>query len=240
MLNSTIKTRILKKSYVTFWSYYKSDGTLDNVLHHYEITSNAIAVFAVGQTPSKRDASFSSKSNLVEVLENGTIVGIDSGITLQLTMTDNGKGTTDLFGVTLQRKAGGVWFSSNWNITKTQEQLLHTGNVYVSTSGLPQSIAKTTNSKGFIATTEKVISESVPFNIVAYPNPSTSYFAVAVNGGSNEKVTVKVYDVLGRLINNIQSTDGQNITFGSDLPRGTYITVISQGAESKTVKLIKN
>jgi aspartokinase-like uncharacterized kinase len=54
-------------------SYYKSDGTLDNVLHHYEITSNAIAVF-VGQTPSKRDTSFSSKSNLVEVLENGTIV----------------------------------------------------------------------------------------------------------------------------------------------------------------------
>jgi aspartokinase-like uncharacterized kinase len=40
------------------WSYYKSDGTLDNVLHHYEITSNAIAVF-VGQTPSKRDTSFS-------------------------------------------------------------------------------------------------------------------------------------------------------------------------------------
>jgi hypothetical protein len=40
---------------------------------------------------------FYSKSNLVEVLENGTTVGIDSGITLQLTMTDNGKGTTDLF-----------------------------------------------------------------------------------------------------------------------------------------------
>jgi hypothetical protein len=34
-------------------------------------------------------------------------------------------------------------------------------------------------------TFEKVISESVPFNIVAYPNPSTSYFG-AVNGGSNE------------------------------------------------------
>jgi aspartokinase-like uncharacterized kinase len=34
-------------------SYYKSDGTLDNVLHHYEITSNAIAVF-VGQTHLKK------------------------------------------------------------------------------------------------------------------------------------------------------------------------------------------
>jgi hypothetical protein len=36
-------------------------------------------------------------------------------------MTDNGKGTTDLFGVTLQRKAGGVW--TVWNITKTQNIL---------------------------------------------------------------------------------------------------------------------
>jgi hypothetical protein len=34
---------------------------------------------------------------------------------------------------------------------------------------------------------------------------------------------------LGRLLNNIQNTDGQNITLGPDLPRGTYITVISQG-----------
>jgi hypothetical protein len=71
MLNSTIKHES-SKVICYILSYYKSDGTLDNVLHHYEIT-NAIAVFAVGQTPSKRDASFSSKSNLVEVLENGTM-----------------------------------------------------------------------------------------------------------------------------------------------------------------------
>ncbi|PKH67825.1 hypothetical protein CXF59_05925, partial [Flavobacterium sp. ALD4] len=227
------------KSYVTFWSYYKSDGTLDNVLHHYEITSNAIAVFAVGQTTSKRDASFSSKSNLVEVLENGTTVGIDSGITLQLTMTDNGKGTTDLFGITLQRKAGGVWFSSKWNATKTQEQLLNKGNVYVSTSGLPQSTAKTTNSKGSVATIEKIISEPVPFNIAVYPNPSNDQFTIAVAGDSKEKVALQVYDMNGRLIKTIQSSDGQSINFGSELPSGIYISVISQGVKSKTVKLIK-
>jgi hypothetical protein len=78
---------------------------------------------------------FYSKSNLVEVLENGTTVGIDS-ITLQLTMTDNGKGTTDLFGITLQRL---VFGSPNWNVTKTQEQLQR--NVYVSYT-LPQSTAE--------------------------------------------------------------------------------------------------
>jgi hypothetical protein len=75
---------------------------------------------------------------------------------------------------------------SNWN-TKTQGSIF-TQCICSHLDYLNQ--AKTTNSKGFIATTEKVISESVPFNIVAYPNPSTSYFAV-VNGGSNEKV-VKV------------------------------------------------
>jgi hypothetical protein len=33
----------------------------------------------------------------LKYLKNGTTVGIDSGITLQPYMTDNGKGTTDLF-----------------------------------------------------------------------------------------------------------------------------------------------
>jgi hypothetical protein len=104
MLNSTIKKHESSEVICYILSYYKSDGTLDNVLHHYEITSNAIAVFAVGQTHLK-EMSFSSKSNLVEVLENGTIVEL-IWYNVTTTMTDNGKGTTDLFGVTLQRKAG--------------------------------------------------------------------------------------------------------------------------------------
>ncbi|MEN9907616.1 MAG: hypothetical protein RLZZ540_757, partial [Bacteroidota bacterium] len=236
------------KSYVTFWSYYLPNGTLDSQLHHYEISSNAIAVFAVGQTKSKNDASFSSKSNLVEVLENGTVVGIESGITLQLTMTDNGKGTTDLFGITLQSKNGGVWFSSNWNVTKTQEQLLNGGNVYVSTSGLSQTAkASTSKTENINVVTpavetvmaEKVVSEPTPFDVIAYPNPSNNQFTITLEGGSDEKVSVQVFDFLGKLIKIIEKSDGQPIVFGEELPLSVYIAIVTQGDNRKTIKLIK-
>ncbi|SDJ97985.1 Por secretion system C-terminal sorting domain-containing protein, partial [Flavobacterium glycines] len=238
------------KSYVSFWSYYLPNGTLDSQLHHYEISSNAIAVFAVGQTSAKNDATFSSKSNLVEVLENGTTVGLESGITLQLIMTDNGKGTTDLFGITLQSKNGGVWFSSNWNVTKTQQQLLNGGNVYVSTSGLSQT-AKVVASKSQSVTentttaktvsTDEITSESgsTIFNVIAYPNPTVSVFTIEVAGNSTENIQVLVYDSAGRLLKVIDRKDGEIIQFGEDLPRGTYIAKITQGTESKTVNLIK-
>ena len=115
------------------------------------------------------------------------------------------------------------------------------GNLKVQSGfNLGTTASSTTKIVNAVVEKTEAVKELSLFNVIAYPNPSTTYFAVAVNGVSNEKVTVKVYDVLGRLLNNIQSTDGQNITFGSDLPRGTYITVISQGSESKTIKLIKN
>jgi hypothetical protein len=64
----------------------------------------------------------------------------------------------------------------------------------MNTSGLPQSIAKTANSKGFITTTEKVISESVPFNIVAYPNHRLATLQLLMEEVMRE--VVKVYAFL--------------------------------------------
>jgi hypothetical protein len=72
-----------------------------------KITSNAIAYLTV-RWNIKRTSFSSSKSNLVEVLENGTTVGIDSGITLQLTMTDNGKFSLTYWNY-IAEETGGVW-----------------------------------------------------------------------------------------------------------------------------------
>ena len=85
---------------------------------------------------------------------------------------------------------------------------------------------------------EKVF-EPIPFNIIAYPNPTKYQFTLVVEGGSKEKVSVMVYDVLGRTVKRIESSDGQPIQFGEELPRGAYFTIVSQGANQKTVRLIK-
>ena len=86
---------------------------------------------------------------------------------------------------------------------------------------------------------DEIAVETVPFNVIAYPNPSNQYFNVEMKGGSTEKVDIMVYDVLGRTIKHIESSDGQFIRFGDDLPTGAYFARISQGINQKTVRLIK-
>jgi hypothetical protein len=81
--------------------------------------------------------------------------------------------------------------------------------------------------------------EALSFLPKVYPNPSNNQFTIEVKSGSVSKVEVVVYDLIGRIIKQIQVNDGQEINFGEELPFGTYLAIISQGSNQKTVKLIK-
>jgi hypothetical protein len=57
---------------------------------------------------------------------------VDGNATLQVTMTDKGEpGTGDTIGITVWNKSGGLWLASNWDGTKTLEQVLGGGNLVV-------------------------------------------------------------------------------------------------------------
>jgi len=102
---------------VTITSYNRPDGTRDTKLHMYLIKSNAIASLALTTT---KTANFSSKASIIElVLDNlgqptGATASVDGGATLQLAMTDGSPSLPDKLAITVQRKDGGLWFSSNW------------------------------------------------------------------------------------------------------------------------------
>jgi hypothetical protein len=118
-------------------SYYKPDGTLDTVLHTYMFKSTAISVLSVtignGTTPSK--AQFSSKANLIEILPNGSESSIEGNDIMTLSLTDNtimsNNTKPNTLGVTIQRSAGGTWYSSDWNGAMTIEQTPASGTVSV-------------------------------------------------------------------------------------------------------------
>jgi hypothetical protein len=84
------------------------------------------------------------------------------------------------------------------------------------------------------------VTEPVPFNVIAYPNPTDSQFTITVEGGSTEKIEADVFDMQGRSIKHFESVDNQPIVFGEQLPAGTYLVLVSQGANKKTLQLIKN
>jgi len=207
----------------------KPDGTVDIWPHLYAIKSNAIASLNI----TSPTATFSGKANIAEInLLTGVSTSIEGNCQMVLDLTDG----PDQVGITIQRNGGGIWYSNNWVSTKTVKTNICGGEVNV--TGTPTSTAKIADPSLAKAAVVKPI-EQVPFNVIAYPNPAKYQFTLVVEGGSKEKVNVMVYDVLGRTLKQIESNDGQPILFGEELPRGAYFTIVSQGVNQKTVRLIK-
>ena len=105
--------------------------------HTYQIKSNALT--SLGETPSpctkatatsSCTASFVSKANLQDITDPNNPVSLGGNLTFQMSMTDYGSPTKDTIGFTLYNGSA-LLFSSDWNGTKTVEQLLGGGNLSV-------------------------------------------------------------------------------------------------------------
>ena len=78
------------------------------------------------------------------------------------------------------------------------------------------------------------------FDIKAFPNPSGSYFNLKVETGSNEKMSMRVVDITGRVIEEKQNLQPQQmIRLGDRYVNGVYIAEIIQGENRKAIRLVK-
>ncbi|MFZ9388052.1 MAG: T9SS type A sorting domain-containing protein, partial [Chitinophagaceae bacterium] len=231
-----------KVNNIIVWSYYKPNGTLDNVLHQYQVNSTAIATFTVGQNQCPECATFTSKATLAEILE-GSVVSLEGNANLQVTMKDLGSGCSDMIGITLYRKAGGVWFSTYWNGTNTIEQVLGAygntscGNIYVSTAQQQSSNNLTKGSLG-LENVEETPGNS-GFTVHAFPNPAERYFNLMVNGKSDEEVQITVFDGRGQVVYQARGAANKPYRFGENWTGGMYYVQVRQGKEVRTIKLVK-
>jgi uncharacterized protein YjiK len=77
--------------------------------------------------------------------------------------------------------------------------------------------------------------------LVVYPNPTDSNFQLSLNTGNQEKVSIKIYDMMGRLFEShtVTSIDVSTQKLGTNFPSGIYNVVVSQGDLSKSVRVIK-
>ena len=165
---------------VDFVSRYKPDGTLDNVEHKYSVKSNAISLL---NTTVANTATFTSKANLVEVIEGGTI-GIESGINFQLEVTD---GSPDKIAITLYRKSGGIWFSSNWAAVTTVKQAIANGEITVGVA----------NKSATIASEIAPVDVTVEPTLRAYPNPFTDRLNIEFSSANDTQAKLEIYSITG-------------------------------------------
>ena len=76
-------------------------------------------------------ASFISKANLTDVTNPAAPISLGGNLTLQIQMTDKGDpGSSDTLAIVLH-DGSTLLISSNWNGTRTVEQLLGGGNLVV-------------------------------------------------------------------------------------------------------------
>jgi hypothetical protein len=96
------------------------------------------------------------------------------------------------------------------------------------------------NLKSDIATGEIVTTPDGSFSVITYPNPFNSDFRISVESESSELVSVKIYDLTGKVMQQIDKiTPDQEIIMGKDLGAGIYIMKIQQGAQVQNVRIVK-
>uniref|UniRef100_A0A831WXN0 Uncharacterized protein n=1 Tax=Thermorudis peleae TaxID=1382356 RepID=A0A831WXN0_9BACT len=98
----------------------------------YQIKTNSMDNLTVNSSTGV--ATFTSKANIRDITDPYNPIPLDAvgNGTLRVTMDDNGEpGKNDTIGITMWNKAGGMWFSSRWDGTRTVEQLLGGGNLQV-------------------------------------------------------------------------------------------------------------
>ena len=77
-------------------------------------------------------------------------------------------------------------------------------------------------------------------SVVAYPNPSSTVFTLQVLSSNKAKSSeVRVYDILGRLIEKRLLQQAKPIEVGASYPSGIYNIIVTQDTEVKSLRVIK-
>jgi len=82
--------------------------------------------------------------------------------------------------------------------------------------------------------------KNAAFEVQVYPNPSQSEFTLLLQGyDSQVNVIVTVTDIMGRKVYQADGTGKQQYRFGANFITGIYNVQVIQGADKKSIKLIK-
>ncbi|RYZ52285.1 MAG: T9SS type A sorting domain-containing protein, partial [Sphingobacteriales bacterium] len=82
---------------------------------------------------------------------------------------------------------------------------------------------------------------AVGFKAVAYPNPFADNFSLNVTTASDDNISVKVYDMTGRLLETriVNADEIKSLELGDSYPAGVYNVIVGQSTEVKTLRVIK-
>lgn len=79
------------------------------------------------------------------------------------------------------------------------------------------------------------------FKVITFPNPFETEFNINITPQSLDPIELKIYDMLGRLIENhqIESSEINSIRMGTTCASGFFTVLIKQGQQERNVKVLK-
>ena len=85
---------------------------------------------------------------------------------------------------------------------------------------------------------DKIIPENT-FEIKVFPNPSSGDFILEFSNPGLEKISIQIFDVIGKMILPAETTGHQFILRNEELNPGIYSAVITDGENKKVLRLVK-
>jgi len=225
---------------------------VSGVTRLYQIKSNAINTLvtenvndagqpATGNAVTFRRATISTKANLRDITDPLNPISLGGNLALTVIAWESttvNTGALDRISVQLTGSGSiGLLFANSWLGSSAQWQTLTGGKIQVRNASTPPPGQQINSITKIGEVDQTAIAQ---FNVKAYPNPTEHQFTLYLEGASNEKVDITVYDAIGRQVHKIERGDASGaIKFGENLKVGAYFVEVRQGTNRKTLKLIK-
>uniref|UniRef100_UPI00260E2E1C T9SS type A sorting domain-containing protein n=1 Tax=Flavobacterium sp. TaxID=239 RepID=UPI00260E2E1C len=83
--------------------------------------------------------------------------------------------------------------------------------------------------------------QRIPFEVIAYPNPSDNYFNFDVRGAGTGNITLLIYDMAGKLVEQQELAPEafKAEQVGQRYPSGVYNVIVMQDDKTKSLRIIK-
>ena len=172
------------------------------------------------------------------VVENSTAGKIEGGNSI---ISKN----SNAIELTLKDYTGAIQWQKAASLTGVFTNIpLSTSSTYITTGLTETTYFRTLVSNGdcsAVASDPVVVNVDAEFKVTAFPNPFETEFNLNLTSLSLDPIELKIYDMLGRLIENhqIKSSEINSMRIGTTYPPGFFTVLIKQGQQEVNLKVIK-
>jgi len=75
--------------------------------------------------------------------------------------------------------------------------------------------------------------------VIAWPNPTENYFNLQVKAPGKETVEIRMYDMLGKIVQVQRGAPDQTYRFAERVVSGMYMIEVRQAGQTATIKVVK-